>query len=1006
MAFSHEKLKDLSFFGENRLPAHSRHRFYASPAEAAAGSSSLVHSLNGLWRFHYARNQTQTVPEFWAERLDCRGWDSIRVPGHIQLQGYGRPQYVNVQYPWDGRQQVPWGGLPEEYNPVGSYVNYFRLPERMTGKRVCISFQGVESCFALWLNGAYVGFSADSFAAHDFELTEYLKPGENKLAVQVWQWCRGSWMEDQDFFRFSGIYRDVYLYALPEVHVRDLKIDALLEESLQRGLLRCTAALETSGGWTAEAELSFRGLPVWRETVSGEAETLTLETTVERPALWSAEEPNLYELTLTLNNRAGETVEVIPQKVGFRRFELRDGLMRLNGKRIVFHGVNRHDFSCDGGRAVTPEEIRRDLLTMKRNNVNALRTSHYTNSSLVYDLCDELGLYVIAENNLESHGTWENCRQGIQRLEPPLPKDDEAWLPLLLDRVEHTYQGEKNHPSILIWSCGNESYGGKVVWELSQRFRALDPTRLVHYEGIFHDRSYPDTSDMESQMYTSAQGIRDFLAAHPEKPFLCCEYSHAMGNSCGGMDEYIRLTEEEPRYQGGFLWDWIDQTLRVKDRFGRDTLAYGGDFGERPTDGNFSGNGLCFGDGAETPKLQEVKYNYQGIQITLDQGKALIWNKNLFTDTGAYDARLTLARDGREIWRGALSVSIPPETRETVALPLPETAEPGEYTATLSFHQKESTPWAERGYEVAFGQGVWQVAGAQKRPVCRPLTLIPGGFNLGVRGERFTVLFRLSDGALISYQSGGRELLQSPLRPSFWRAPTDNDLGCRMPARLGQWKLATQYGSGVSQMEEDRWYWQGESLVFPTRWQLPTVPAAECGVTYTVHPWGEVEVALDWPGVSGLPELPEFGVRLALDASYDQVTWYGNGPAECYWDRDRGAKLGIWKSTVQEQLVRYPRPQECGSHTGVRWVRVTDRQGRGLELRGDRMECSALPYTPEQLEAAEHDWELPPVTRTVLRPALARMGVGGDNSWGAQPLEQYRLPSGRPMRFVFSLTGV
>lgn len=1004
MAFSYEKLKDLSFFGENRLPAHSRHRFYASQEEARRGESSLVHSLNGLWQFHYARNQAQTVPSFWSAELDCHGWESIRVPGHIQLQGHGRPQYVNLQYPWEGHQQVPWGGLPEAYNPVGSYVNYFFLPSGMEGKRVCISFQGVESCFALWLNGRYVGFSADSFTAHDFELTPYLTAGENKLAVQVWQWCPGSWMEDQDFFRFSGIYRDVYLYALPEVHVQDLKVEALPEEDCRNAVLKGQLTLTGAGRWQVRAELSFRGEPVWAETFAGEGTELSFIRPIQAPHLWSAECPDLYDLTLTVCNERGETAEVVPQRVGFRRFELKNGLMCINGRRIVFCGVNRHDFSCDHGRAVREEEIRRDLMTMKRNNINALRTSHYTNSRLVYDLCDELGLYVIAENNLESHGTWQLLAERGIGNHPPLPKDDDRWLPLLLDRVESTYQGEKNHPSILIWSCGNESYGGRVVWEMSQRFRALDGTRLVHYEGIFHDRSYPDTSDMESQMYSSAQDIRAFLREHPEKPFLCCEYTHAMGNSNGGMDRYIRLSEEEPRYQGGFIWDFIDQTLRVKDPFGRETLAYGGDFGERPTDGAFSGNGICFGDGSETPKMQEVKYNYQGIRITLDRNKALIWNKNLFTDTGEYEALLTLARNGREFWRTGLSVSVPPLTRETVSLPLPPIEQPGEYTATLSFHLKEDKPWAARGHEVAFGQGVWQLAGETVRPRTRPLEVIRGDFNYGVRGDHFSVLFSRQTGGLISYCCGGRELLKGEPRPNFWRAPTDNDLGFGMPRIMGQWKLASQYGA-VAQPWACPLREEGESVIFSATYQLPTTPAAECAVTYTVRPWGEVEITLDWPGGEGLPPMPEFGMLLQLSADYDQLEWYGNGPAECYWDRSQGARLGIWRSTVREQVTRYPRPQECGNHTGIRWLRVTDRQGRGLLLRGAELECSALPYTPFQLEARHH-YELPPVCETVLRPALARMGVGGDNSWGAWPLEEYRLDSSRPRRFTFAIRGV
>lgn len=1005
MEFSMERRKDLAFFGENRLPAHSRHLFYASAQEAAAGESTLVHSLNGWWQFQYAKNQGQTVPEFWRTELDCRRWDSIQVPGHIQLQGYGQPQYVNVTYPWEGIQQVEWGGLPEAENPVGSYVKYFYLPERMKGKRVCISFQGVESSFALWLNGHYVGYSEDSFAAHDFELTPWLTEGENKLAVQVWQWCRGSWLEDQDFFRFSGIYRDVWLYALPAVHIQDLSVQAIPDETLENGTLSVTAALLGELSWSVQAELSYEGRRVWTETFQGTGDALSFVRTIPNPALWSAEQPNLYQLTLTVLDAQGGVAEVIPQKVGFRRFERKDGLMLLNGKRIVFHGVNRHDFCCDRGRAVRAEDIRRDLLTMKRNNINALRTSHYTNSRLVYDLCDELGLYVIAENNLESHGSWQMRAEGRTTSLPPLPGNDERWLPLLLDRVESTYQGEKNHPSILIWSCGNESCGGKVIWEMSRRFRALDSTRLVHYEGIFHDRSYPDTSDMESQMYPSAQAIREFLREHPEKPFLCCEYTHAMGNSNGGMHKYIELSEEEPRYQGGFIWDFIDQTIRVKDRYGREVLAYGGDFGEQPTDGNFSGNGICFGDGTETPKMQEVKYNYQGIKIHIQGDMAQVWNKYLFTDTGEYDARLSLRRNGREVWRRDLTISVPPLTKRTVALPLPETELPGEYAATLSFHLREDRPWAGRGHEVAFGQGVWRVAGAPVRPQVRTLETVESNYYLGVRGDGFSVLFQRLTGALVSYRWAGRELLKGEVRPCFWRAPTDNDRGFGMPRRMGQWKLATQYAQGVDTFRTE--LTEGpEGVAFSTRWLLPTVPETYCEMRYLVRSWGEVEVTLDWPGQAGLPLLPEFGALLRVDVDLNQLEWYGNGPAECYSDRSEGARLGVWRSTVQEQLTPYPRPQECGNHTGVRWLRVTDRQGRGLELRGDGMECSALPYTPFQLEDALHHNELPPVHETVLRPALARMGVGGDDSWGAWPLEEYRLDSRKPLTFHFSFRGL
>ena len=987
------------FFAEGCLPPHSGHTCYPDRAAARRGQerNSLRCSLNGVWRFHYARNPAQTVPGFWTEEFDCGGWEYIRVPGHIQLQGHGRPQYVNVQYPWDGREAVPRGRAPERENPVGSYVRTFRLPKEMEGMRVCISFQGVESAFALWLNGHYVGCAADSFAAHDFELTEHLRPGENRLAVRVWQWNPGSWLEDQDFFRFSGIYRDVYLYACPAVHLRDLALRPALSDDFGTGTLGVRCALE-GGPWRVEAVLSRRGEELHRETFSGDGAELSFSWQVERPDLWSAEAPNLYDLELTLFDAAGRVTEYVPETLGFRRFELRDGLMRLNGKRIVFCGVNRHDFTCDRGRAVTEQEIERDLITMKRNNINAVRTSHYTNSQVLYDLCDRLGLYVLAENNLESHGTWSLPESG-----PALPGDDETWLPLLLDRVERTYHREKNHPSILIWSCGNESFGGRVIWEMSQRFRALDDSRLVHYEGIFHDRRYPDTSDMESQMYPSVAAIRTFLRERPEKPFLCCEYSHAMGNSCGGMHHYTRLAEEEPRYQGGFLWDFIDQTLRTRDPFGRETLAYGGDFGERPTDGNFSGNGLCFGDGSESPKMQEVKYNYQPIRITVTGDRAEVWNKQLFTGTEVYDARLTVARDGAEIARVDLDpISAPPLGRAEIALSLPDCSEPGEWAATLSFHLRQDTAWAPRGHEVAFGQGVWRVdAPAQSLPA-GTLELVEGDFNLGVRGEGFDCLFCRATGELISYRWAGRELLREPPRPNFWRAPTDNDRGYRFGRQLGVWKLASEYAAAEDSCRVER---GADWVRVAGTYRLPGVEA-ECAFSYTVLADGTVRVALDWPGKEGLPPMPEFGMLLQTDADFSQLDWYGRGPAECYRDRDQGARLGIWHSTVTGEVTPYPRPQECGSRTGVRWMSVTDRRGHGLRLEGEGMECSALPYTPAQLEPAAHHWELPPVFQTVLRPAAARMGVGGDDSWGAWPLEEYRLPAGVPRRFCFSLRGL
>jgi len=570
------------------------------------------------------------------------------VPAHMQMEGYGVPQYANTQYPWDGRDEVSPGEIPEEFNPVGTYVKYFTLPSAMAGKRVFVSFQGAESGLAVWLNGDYVGYSEDSFTPAEFELTPWLmeEDGLNKLVVQVFKWTSSSWCEDQDFFRFSGLFREVYLYAVPKVHAQDIRVRTLLDDDYQdadlevalkvwgSGSVRvslleesaavCATAVETpprcasAAGCSRDeknaAHCAAATYNIHRNGAGGmegeetSASELLFSLHVAAPQLWSAEHPNLYTLLLEMLDKEGEVVEVIRQNVGFRRFEMKDGMMHINGKRIVFRGVDRHDFSSKYGRAVTYEETEQDIITMKRHNINAIRTSHYPNHSFLYDLCDRYGLYLIDETNLESHGTWCAYFQGTVGLDYVVPGDHEKWMGAMLDRVNSIFQRDKNHPSILIWSCGNEAFGGKVIFEMSQLFRRLDPTRLVHYEGIFNDRRYNGTSDMESQMYTPAEDIREFLKKDRSKPFICCEYMHAMGNSCGAMQKYTDLTEEEPLYQGGFIWDYIDQSITKKDRYGMPFEAYGGDFDERPNDSNFSGNGIVYG-GDRKPSPMQKKHD-------------------------------------------------------------------------------------------------------------------------------------------------------------------------------------------------------------------------------------------------------------------------------------------------------------------------------------------------------------------------------------------------------------
>ena len=1038
--FNYDKVKDPQFFCENRLPAHSDHSFFASTQEAYLSRSSFTLSLNGLWYFSYAKNYESAVKGFETSEYCCKDWDEIRVPAHIQMEGYDAPSYTNVQYPWDGWEDIRPGQIPERFNPTASYVKYFTLPESMSGKRVFISFQGAESGLALWLNGKYVGYSEDSFTPSEFELTPYLISGENKLAAQVYKWTAGSWCEDQDFFRFSGIYRDVFLYTIPEVHAQDIRIRTILDDEYQNADLE--VLLRTTGNGRAKLRLMDGNTEIrtWKMEISGEmtggcepvceSRESTIVSTgcakstvrIERPKLWSAESPKLYELWIDLCDDSGNIKEVIRQFVGFRRFEMKDNMMHINGKRIVFKGVNRHDFSSLSGRAVTSDETEKDIITMKRNNINAVRTCHYPNHSFLYELCDRYGLYVIDETNLESHGSWDPYLQGTEGMDFIVPCDREEWLDAMLDRANSMYQRDKNHTSILIWSCGNESFGGKVIYEMSQQFRRQDPTRLVHYEGIFHDRRYNDTSDMESQMYTPAEKIREFLQKDRRKPFICCEYLHAMGNSCGAMHKYTDLTDTEPLYQGGFIWDYIDQSITKKDRYGNEFEAYGGDFDDRPSDYNFSGNGIVYGGNREeSPKMQTVKYNYQSIQIFPKEETVLIRNKNLFTDTSVYDCFVSLQKNGIPIRRERMEASVPPLCESELALPFGKQPDDGEYSVTVSFHLKEDTIWAGRGHEVAFGQYVYQIKGENKleKPLyeglpceespcgellCQsPLEVVRGHQNIGIHGEHFDALFSFARGGLVSYRYGKKELLKSVPMPDFWRAPIDNDMGNHMMGRYGQWKLASMYAKSSTtptlEIKEN-------CAVVTYTYQLPTAPAASCQIEYTVFGDGTVQVKLIYDPVEELGDMPVFGCTMKLDADYDTVQWYGLGPQETYSDRQTGARLGIYSNHVADNLARYLVPQECGNKTGVRWAKVTDRRGRGLLFTGNNMDFSALPYTAHELENAAHAYELPPIHYTVVRAALGQMGVGGDDSWGARTHEEYLLKRKGRMEFTFRFCGI
>ena len=1031
-SFDFEIVKNPEIFQQNRLKAHSDHVCYKTEYEKNTRNTSYRYSLNGLWKFDYATNMDRVVNDFEKIDYDCSNWDDIRVPAHIQMEGYDNPQYTNTTYPWEGREYIEPGEIPSEFNPVASYVKYFTVPESMRDMKICISFQGVESGFALWLNGMYVGYSENSFDPAEFDLTPFIIEGENKLAVRVWKWTSSSWCEDQDFFRFSGIYRDVYLYAVPKAHIWDIRTEALLNDDFTEGNL--CVELKTEGCGNVKATLYageirnadngvFLGSEdvVIAETKNSLGENTKISFNIANPKLWSAEEPVLYWLKLQVEDEDGNVTEIITQNVGFRHFEMDNGIMKLNGKRIVFKGVNRHEFNAVSGRVPRAEDAIKDVITMKANNINAIRTSHYPDDSILYELCDIYGLYMIAENNLESHGTFEAYEKGVADESYVVPYDNEKWLAMMLDRVNSCYQRDKNHPAIIIWSCGNESYGGKVIYEMANYFRKLDSHRLVHYEGVCHDRRYNDSSDMESQMYPSIESIKAFLKENKDKPFICCEYTHAMGNSCGAMHKYTDLTDDEPRYQGGFIWDYIDQTLYKKDRYGEEFLGYGGDYDDRPTDGDFSGNGIVYGGDREpSPKMQEIKFNYQNISVDFIDDDFVVKNKNLFVNTDKYDAYVILQSDGVEVLRTKIKTDVSPLSEKIYKIPEKITSymeaakadkiETPEFSIIVSFHLKDDCIWADKGHEVAFGQKIYKKE--VKEYTCdESVEVVINHNNIGVKGENFRAIFSRVNIGMVSYVYGGVEMLPNyiPL-PNFWRAPVSNDNGNMMQLRYAQWKIASMYVTTKSEARFEDTSPKVEELEDSVKitytYHMPTTPRSSCEVSYRVFGDGTIETKLKYDPVKELGDMPEFGMMFKLDADYDTVNWYGLGPMENYADRKHGAKLGVYENKVQDNMAKYLVPQECGNKCDVRYVKVLNKKGRGMIFFGDDLSVNVLPYTPHELENAAHGFELPKIHYSVVRIAQEQMGVAGDDSWGAKVHPEYLLDVSKTKEFTFYFRGV
>lgn len=1019
MTFDISRITDPEYVSENRLAAHSDHRWFRDSAEAAAGTSGFEQCLNGLWKFHHAKNPGMTLPGFEQPDYPVDAWDDIPVPAHVQMHGYDRASYNNVQYPWDGLEELEPGQVPSSWNPVGSYVRRFTLDRPVEpGERVSVTFHGVESGIALWLNGHYVGWATDTFTPSEFDLTDHLVDGENYLAAKVFKWTAASWLEDQDFFRFHGIFRDVVLYRRPAVHAEDVKVSTVLTEDFSSAEISLDVSLSgaDAGAGSVRATLSGNGAgddgDSLEMTVTDEGR---LTATVEAPRLWSNEDPYLYEVTLEVLDGDGNVTEVIPQRVGLRRVEITDAILKVNGKRIVFAGVNRHEFGAHG-RAMTAAEIEKDIQIIKRSGANAVRTSHYPNSSVFYRLCDEYGLFVIDEMNLETHAMWDRIRYLGMPDSEAFPGDRPEWMAALKDRAASMLERDKNHACVIIWSLGNESYGGTNLLDLSYWFRQTDPTRPVHYEGVDWDKRYPKTTDITSRMYTPVKEIEEQLAVERDKPFILCEYAHNMGNSFGAVDKYFDLADREPLFQGGFIWDFVDQTLPMKDRYDKPFMGYGGDSGEAPHDGDFSANGIVFSDRVPTPAYEEVRYLYQAFRTAITPDEVTVNSRRLFTGMADVEVVATLKREGVTLASGVIAADVAPGESVTYPLPfsLPEVT--GEYTVDVAYRLASGERWADAGYDIGWEQAVFSVDAepadaASPAPASAPLRVVQGLHNLGVHGRHFSILFSRLFGNIASYRygrtsDGGRELFKDLPHPSFWHAPTSNERGWGMPVENSQWLLASRYRRIKDQVGSPKVDNHGDYVDVTFSYELATSPVSEVDVTYRVDGTGHVQVTQTLRPGEGLPDLPEFAMLLTLDADLRNLRWYGEGPHECYADRRGGARLDVHSGDVREQLTRYMRPQESGSHTGVRWAEVLDDSGFGIRVDADEpMEFSALPWTPFEIENARHHTELPPVQHTILRPALARRGVAGDDSWGARPHEEFLLPKGE-LTFTFGFQGV
>lgn len=988
-------------------------------------------SLNGIWKFNWVRKPADRPKNFHEASYDVSGWKDIPVPSNWELEGYGVPIYVNHQYEFaDFKAPVSPeiefvdriypknpGKVPHDYNPVGSYIRSFTVPDSWDGRRVFLQFGAVKSAMYVWVNGKKVGYSQGSKLPAEWDVTDYLKAGENTLAVEVYRWSDGSYLECQDFWRISGIERDVFLYSTPQVRIRDFFALADLDNTYTDGKLELVIDLKnhveklTSGNYKVAYKLFDRDERVIAEEEQVAAidnkieQTITFSKSISKPKKWTAETPDLYTLLILLKDQKNEIMDVVTTKVGFRKVEIVDGVFHVNGVAVLIKGVNRHEHDQYTGHVISEEAMIKEIGLLKQFNFNAVRTSHYPHDERFYELCNEYGLYITDEANIESHGMYYGKHSLAKKTE---------WTAAHVDRNMRMVERDKNHPCVIVWSMGNEAGDGEVFTEVYKQIKERDPSRPIHYERAIMG----DNTDIYCPQYPGVKRLQKFASKRQTKPMIISEYTHAMGNSNGNLMDLweVIYNEQNTQLQGGYIWDWIDQALVKKDEGGTEFWAYGGDYGKgMPSDDNFLCNGVISADYIPHPAMWEVKYVYQYVWFeaeALQAGKIKVINRHDFIGLEDFDIHWIVTGNGDELAHGIIGdLEVNPHNSKIIDLKLPEIdKKPGvEYFLDFSVTLKKDQPFRKRGFEVAHEQFKlpWDEPIVEESSTHLPLGK-KDAKDLVITGNNFSIKFDKTTGSISSYEVNGFELLQDGPRINFWRPPNDNDKGSNMISRLGIWREATNQAKLI---ELEHTNPEKGVVVVMAIFDLKPVKAKQT-VLYTIFGNGKIEIGTSLKlDKSKLPDLPRYGMRWELPVNFDNLNYFGRGPHENYADRKSGAFVGKYTSKVADQYFKYARPQENGYKTEVRWFELRNENGVGIKVsENGRLGFSVLHNPIEDFDQLTHkDFrhtnDIVKKDGVFITADLMMMGVAGDNSWGARPYPEYSLPA-QDYKFGFSIEPV